>query len=956
MAGPPQASSTDPTVQDLIRQAAQKHGVPPELALAVGEQESGFNPTVTGPKLSSGESAVGTFQILPSTAKTLGIDPSDPHQNIEGGVRYLRQLMDQHQGDLPKVLAAYGGVRTDTKYVPGVLARVQKYSQGTPSEVVPVKQLGQTGEDAPGTPPPAPPERWSSWAARQGKEMLQQFDPRHPEGRRNLGGAMGAVIGGTLAAPTAVASGPIGPGTGAVMGAMAGGALVSGGEAAIRYVTGQAPLGGDVGTPPPKSLGQVAQAGLAGGTEQGLYEMGGHVLMWPVKAVGQRAIGTRVGRYAAEGLSTAKQATLSRLQGALDTAQANLRGTRRAVTQLTAGQVASTRRLVSGAAQEARAGVQAATVKGEAQVAGAKGMAATGVSQAEQTAAAGEVGARAPYEQLVGGPPPSAAQAGRQANQVIQEGGPSVARNLAGQEVEKAAASGPAVDIAPLKAEAQRILEQEIKPPAEAFPRHTPEQLSNEAISEQTGLSPERLAEMRGAPPTTGGGKGPPRTPEQVAKLQQTQAENVVRMQAAVVSAQGEGEKDVLKHPALGVINRILNAEDTVSFADAHKFKRELDEAVGTAWDRSVKSRVTNITKHLRTQLRGALSVHAPYNRATAAYQQIAPLYTQGVAPKLRRLAIEEPESIVRMLNPGQPTKAKMLVDLLTQQAEAGGGGVEGQQALEAVQAAWVHQKLIQGGIEKLGDRLDKLPPEFRKAFLSDPKASQVLDHLKLIDTAYKTAVQQGERGVEAATVAGKGGMSAVGELAAQRTGAAREASQQGVEAARASREGVLAQTRQEGARAIEQAAERVPLAKRALQQGKAGAKTQEEALALSSLAPKKGATEVADVLRAMLLGPRSIWGGISIARLLHGPTATDLIRWSAYSPSGTRALVKAITSDRPAEALANLARSSGILGEVTNQAEGRPPSPSRSQQPSNPVGAPPPRPGQVAQSASPPR
>lgn len=119
------------TVQDLIRAAAAKYGVPVELALAVAEQESGFNPTLVNPKkvktAAGEEQAVGTFQFLPSTAKGLGFDPNDPRQNIDGGAKYLRQLMDQHEGDLDAVLRSYGGVKDDTSYVPGVLARLSKF-------------------------------------------------------------------------------------------------------------------------------------------------------------------------------------------------------------------------------------------------------------------------------------------------------------------------------------------------------------------------------------------------------------------------------------------------------------------------------------------------------------------------------------------------------------------------------------------------------------------------------------------------------------------------------------------------------------------------------------------------------------------------------------------------------------------------------------------------------------
>ena len=96
------------TVQDLIRKTATKYGVPPEFALAIAEQESGFNPTVIGPEITEGpakgQKAIGTFQIIPSTGKMLGVDPNDPRQNIDGGVKYIRQLFDQHNGDLDAIL------------------------------------------------------------------------------------------------------------------------------------------------------------------------------------------------------------------------------------------------------------------------------------------------------------------------------------------------------------------------------------------------------------------------------------------------------------------------------------------------------------------------------------------------------------------------------------------------------------------------------------------------------------------------------------------------------------------------------------------------------------------------------------------------------------------------------------------------------------------------------------
>lgn len=88
-------------VQDLIVAAAQSEDVDPRLALAVAQQESGLNPNARG---RAGE--VGVFQLLPSTAAQLGVNPYDVGQNIQGGVHYLRTLIDQF-GDLAAALAAY---------------------------------------------------------------------------------------------------------------------------------------------------------------------------------------------------------------------------------------------------------------------------------------------------------------------------------------------------------------------------------------------------------------------------------------------------------------------------------------------------------------------------------------------------------------------------------------------------------------------------------------------------------------------------------------------------------------------------------------------------------------------------------------------------------------------------------------------------------------------------------
>lgn len=86
-----------------IRLAARKFGVDPDLVRAVIAAESNFNPEAISPK-----GARGLMQLMPSTASRFGVkDIFDPVENIFGGVRYLRYLLDLFGGDLVLALAAY---------------------------------------------------------------------------------------------------------------------------------------------------------------------------------------------------------------------------------------------------------------------------------------------------------------------------------------------------------------------------------------------------------------------------------------------------------------------------------------------------------------------------------------------------------------------------------------------------------------------------------------------------------------------------------------------------------------------------------------------------------------------------------------------------------------------------------------------------------------------------------
>lgn len=127
----------DTKYDDLIREAADRHGVPFALVKAVVAVESGFRPDVT-----SRAGAVGLMQLMPGTAKDLGVvDRTDPRENVLGGTRYLAFLL-KHFGDEELAIAAYnagpgrvkraGGVPAiaETRaYVRNVLAMQRQYRE-----------------------------------------------------------------------------------------------------------------------------------------------------------------------------------------------------------------------------------------------------------------------------------------------------------------------------------------------------------------------------------------------------------------------------------------------------------------------------------------------------------------------------------------------------------------------------------------------------------------------------------------------------------------------------------------------------------------------------------------------------------------------------------------------------------------------------------------------------------
>lgn len=128
--------------------AAQRHGLDPDLVLAVVSVESAFQPGAVSHK-----GAQGLMQLMPGTARELGVtDALDPAQNLDGGTRYLRMLIAKYGGDVGRALAAYNagpgavkrhrGVppyRETHYYIDQVLKRYQRARAAQPKAAAPTR-------------------------------------------------------------------------------------------------------------------------------------------------------------------------------------------------------------------------------------------------------------------------------------------------------------------------------------------------------------------------------------------------------------------------------------------------------------------------------------------------------------------------------------------------------------------------------------------------------------------------------------------------------------------------------------------------------------------------------------------------------------------------------------------------------------------------------------------------
>ena len=292
---------------------AKEEGIDPALFLRVINQESGGRPQVRN----SSKGAVGLSQLLPSTARDMGVNPYDPVDNLRGGARYLKRQLDDF-GDPSLALAAYnagpGAVRkaggipnfTETK---GYVASIMGDSKDNKTPDTPKPKASDALKDR----PESTPSLEDFWAGDPIKPSAvsekDQLPPsvedfgltpikveqppsnvdkfvnyvKSPQGREMalaLGATAGSVGGGILTAPVG--------GEGAILGAGLGGATAAKIYDIAMQQTGNAP------TPTlAQNLGGTVKDVIAGGA----MEIGGQVLGEGVRLVAASPLGAALGRY-----------------------------------------------------------------------------------------------------------------------------------------------------------------------------------------------------------------------------------------------------------------------------------------------------------------------------------------------------------------------------------------------------------------------------------------------------------------------------------------------------------------------------------------------------------------------------------------------------------------------------------------------------------------------------------
>ncbi len=166
---PPAPAIAPKQLSDMVDRIAQESGVEAPLVHSVIQAESNYNPSAV-----SNKGAQGIMQLIPSTARRFGVnDAFDPEENIAGGVKYLRFLLDYYQGDYTKAIAAYNAGEGAVDKYNGVppYAETQGYVKNVAKNLT-----AQRSKAAASLVQPAPAETRPRIQARVGADGLRYYE------------------------------------------------------------------------------------------------------------------------------------------------------------------------------------------------------------------------------------------------------------------------------------------------------------------------------------------------------------------------------------------------------------------------------------------------------------------------------------------------------------------------------------------------------------------------------------------------------------------------------------------------------------------------------------------------------------------------------------------------------------------------------------------------------------
>ncbi|MFH1573781.1 MAG: lytic transglycosylase domain-containing protein, partial [Acidobacteriota bacterium] len=176
LASLPSIPGASPALDSIIEQYAREYQLDPDLLRSIIKTESGFNAKAVSPK-----GAQGLMQLMPATAERLGVkNPFDPEQNVRGGARHMRTLLDTFDNDLTLSLAAYNAGENLVQR----LGRIPNYRE-TQDYVRTVTRLYGKKEMAESGPAAPPPVQMFRFWDRNGVLHLTNIPPVEQSGDRS---------------------------------------------------------------------------------------------------------------------------------------------------------------------------------------------------------------------------------------------------------------------------------------------------------------------------------------------------------------------------------------------------------------------------------------------------------------------------------------------------------------------------------------------------------------------------------------------------------------------------------------------------------------------------------------------------------------------------------------------------------------------------------------------------